>query len=205
MANELGVYQLIKNILADSMVIGGRFVVLKEDGTDVNSTNFGQIVTDALSGFVEVKKYPAVVMLPPYESEEDNDKDWSTWKIDMFFLCLNKRTGDGDIKQPDTQTNTSTHTYQMDWKDMRECAGNFRKMLRNIIRVPPFPNTLREKRGALTHYSRVTMKSNDAANGIRMTFELQLYDNYCTLADYSDNGASIVIPDNFAPHPLHKR
>lgn len=198
--NELGVYQLFKNILAKSLVMQGRFVVLKDAG-DINATNFGQIVQDALSGLTETKKYPAVVMLPPYETEVDNDRDMSTWRIDMLFLCLYKRTGDGDIKTPDTQTNLSQHTYQMDWKDMRECAGDFRKVLRNIIRVPPLPNTIREKKGGLTSYRRVTLKGNDVLNGIHMTFELQLWEDNCVLADYP-NGYVIDIPD-FKPHPLH--
>ena len=203
MANELGIYQLFRNILAASLVIEGRFFILATTGQEINSSNMGEIVKDAMDGMVAAKKYPAAAMLPPVELQVVNDKGWSTFKFTMFFLTLSGRTGDGGIKDPHPETNISQHTKEMDWKDMREVAGCFRKKLREVTRFPPLPNIFREHVPGMDQYLRLTVKGNDSLNGIMLVFEMQLADGLCgELTDY-DPAADIVIPD-FNTHPLHK-
>lgn len=202
-ANELGLYALIKEILSQSMVIGGRFAVLKAAGEDVNTTNFAQSVQDALTGFTVEKKYPCCLMLPPSESEPIDDNGWSVFRCILFFLCPEYRTGDGDIKQPDTQTNVSTHTYQMDWKDMREVAGNFVKAFRTVTTAGSLP--IRENAKVPVQYRRVSGIGNDGLNGIHLMYEVRIWNgiNCGALADYP-NDVTISIT-NFNPHPLHKQ
>lgn len=201
MANELGLYQLIKNIIATSMVMNGRFHVLRS-GNDINSTDFGDIEKDVFDGYTAPQKYPCVLMMPPTESEQTNDKGWSIYHIQMSFLTLYRRTGDGDIKTANIQTNISEHTKEMDWCDMRKCAGDFRKVFRQITRVPPVANNIREG-AAETQYNRVTARGNDNVNGITMSFSVAVFNGICDLSDYGDV-STIVIPD-FNPHPLHKQ
>lgn len=201
MANELGLYALIKNIVAASMVMGGRFHVLRT-GHDINSVNFGDIEKDVFDGYQAQQKWPCVLMMPPTESEPTNDRGWSTYHIQMSFLTLYRRTGDGAIKSANLQTNTSEHTKEMDWCDMRKCAGDFRKVFRQITRIPPVASSIREA-AAETQYSRVTAKGNDNVNGITMSFSVAVFNGICDMADYGDP-AAIVIPD-FNPHPLHKQ
>lgn len=202
-ANELGLYAFIENILSQSMVIGGRFAVLKGAGEDVNATNFGQSVKDVLTGFTTQKKWPAALMLPPNETEVGNDRGWSTYKLVIYFLALSNRTGDGDIKSPNIETNLSTHTYQQDWKDMREVAGNFVKAFREATRTGSYP--IRENAKAPEHYRRATGIGDDKANGIQLMYEVQLWNglNCNPLVDYP-NGVTITVTD-FNPHPLHKQ
>lgn len=202
MANELGVYQLFKNILSASMVIEGRFVILNRIAADMNSSNFGEDVNDALGGLTTSKKYPAVVMTPPIETSINDDKGMYTMRFDMYFLTKYGITGDGDVKSKDLETNRSLHTKEQDWKDMREVAANFRRKLRELIRRPPVCNEIREVKDSRDEYYRITYKMNDNVNGIKLCFELQLVDDCNALADY-DNDVEIEIPD-LSPHPLHK-
>lgn len=199
--NELGLYAFFKEILSQSMVMEGRYVVLKGVGEDINDANFGQRVTDVLSGFTTQKKYPCTLMLPPNETGAANDRGWSNFKLQMFFLCLNQRTGDGAIKQPDIETNTSTHTYQQDWKDMREVAGNFVAIFRQLTRTGAYP--IRENDKVPEVYRRVTKVGNDAANGISLHWEVKIWNGDCELVDYPDEVA--ITMTDFNPHPLHKQ
>lgn len=202
-ANELGLYALIKDILSQSMVIGGRFAVLKASGEDINSTNFAQTIQDALSGFVEKKKYPAVLMLPPYETEPLDDNGWSVYRCQLYFLCPEYRTGDGDVKQPDLQTAISMHTYQMDWKDMREVAGNFVKVFRTVTTDGNLP--IRENSKTPAQYRRLSNVGNDNLNGIHLMYEVRVWNgiNCGALADYP-NDVTVTVSD-FNPHQLHKQ
>jgi hypothetical protein len=203
MANELGIYQLLRNILSKSTVIEGRFAILHGVAADINTTDFGQQVKDVLDGLKVSKKYPAVVMSPPYETQNVDDRGWTTYRFDMFFLTLSQRTGDGEIKNRDIETNLSNHTKEQDWKDMREVAGNFVKKLREITRVPPVCSILREVYGSRNEYKRLTVKANDNLNGIFLSFDMQVAEDYCTFTDYAED-AVIEIPEDFSPHPLHK-
>jgi hypothetical protein len=202
MANELGVYDLFRNILAASTVIEGRFFVLHGVSAEMNSTNMGQLLTDALDSYKEEKKYPCVVLSPPYETEPNDDRGWSVLRFDMYFLTLHHRTGDGDLKTPDTESNISLHTKEMDWKDMRQVAGNFKKKLRELTRVPPLANQFREHAGSGNTYYRLTYKMNDNVNGIKLVFDMQMANDYCSLDDYASD-AVIEIPE-LSPHKLHK-
>ena len=200
-ANELFIYNLFRNILKASIVMEGRFHVLKGNGIDANSSNFGEIVKDELDGLKLAKKYPVVILQPPTEFQTIDDKGWSSYRLHMYFLTLDKRTGDGDIKGVDVITNTSTHTMEQDWKDMREVAGSFRKQLRTILRDCP---VLKETGKVVDTYSRVSYKGNARLNGVYLTFELRLWDGLsCNELDDYQLGIEIEIPE-YNTHPLHK-
>ena len=204
-ADELFIYQLFQNILNTSYVMEGRFHVLRDKRmSDIQETNFGETLTDFLGGLQEKKKYPCVVMLPPTEEQILDDKGWTNMVFNMLFLCLDRRTGDGDIKTPNVQTNTSMHTFQQDWKDMRECAGNFKKMLRTVTRDPTITNLIHENRRTHDEYSRVTYKANDKLNGVLLTFQMQVWNNYCEMDDYPGGPGAITIPD-INSHIIHKQ
>lgn len=204
-ANELGLYALIQNILSQSMVIEGRFAVLKANGKEMDTTNFGQIIQDALTGLVMQKKYPCALMLPPFETEVANDKGWSTYKLQIYFLCLDKRTGDQSVKSPDLETNLSMHTYQMDWKDMREVAGNFVQQFRNMTMNPEVMRSIREHGKGVEMYHRITGIGTDKANGVHLTYEVQVWNGYnCGVLNDYPNGLTITVAD-LNPHPLHKQ
>jgi hypothetical protein len=200
-ANELFIYDLFRNILKASTVMEGRFHVLKGNGIDANSSNFGDIVKDELDGLKLTKKYPVAILQPVTEFQTIDDRGWSAYRLHMYFLTLDKRTSDGDIKGVDVITNTSEHTMLQDWKDMREVAGNFRKKLREVLKAC---TVLQETGKSVDTYSRLSYKGNARLNGVYLTFELRLWDGYnCNpLADYPSD-TEIVIP-TYNTHPLHK-
>lgn len=200
MATILGVIQLFRNILAKSIVIDGRLFVVRS-GADANATNMAQLVTDALDGQTEGQKYPCAVLLPTHKTTVNNDKGYSNLSFQMYFLTLDERTGDGEIKSRDQETNMSTHTKEMDWQDMDKVATEFRKKLRDITRLPPVTKEVREVPGSHDTMYYITEKGNDRINGVKLEFELQVADDNCQFADYPDD-TTIDIPD-FSPHPLH--
>lgn len=205
MANELGIYTLFRNILNQSMVIGGRFFVLKDNQmNDVNAENFGDVVKDAFDGYTSARKYPACIMTPPTEKQAVGERGQPIMHVRMYFVTKQGQTGDGSIKAMNPNTITSEHTKEMDWKDMRECAANFYKVLRELIRKPPLSQQLGECRTGMITYSRVAARGNDNLNGVELTFELMYSDDNCVTADYADISA-ILIPETLSPHPLHKQ
>lgn len=201
--NELALYQLFRNILTASTVIEGRLFLSTLQAYEVNVSNMANMVTDALDGAVIQKKYPCVLMLPPHETGDSGDNRYSTMRFDLFFLTLAGRTGDGDVKSPDYETNRSLHTREQDWKDMRECAGNFRAKLLEILRVPPLSQYVGQQRGATETYNRITSKGNDNLNGVHLIFEVLLRSDLCEPAEYPAE-TEIVIPDDLIPHESHK-
>jgi len=194
------------------MVIQGRFFPLR-DGKDLNTTNFGQLEKDPMTGIFENKKYPCCVMMPPTEKEKVDDQGWSAYQITMYFLTLNGQTGDGGIKQPDMQTLTSTQPFQQDWSDMRQCAGQFRKMIRQITngndtngnRIMSY---LQEHPRQVDIYHRVTNVGADNANGVCLIFEMRVFNGYnltCNqpLPDYPNGVPTPTI--NYIPTTLSQQ
>jgi hypothetical protein len=201
--NELAIYQLFGNILAASVVMEGRFFMVSDANFELNTSNFSASVLDVLDGMKIAKKYPCVVMLPPYETQQANERSTATMRFDMYFLTLSGRTGDGDVKSKDLETNKSLHTREQDWKDMRECAGGFRAKLMELVRKPPLSQYIGIMPGGTDIYRRLMLKGNDSINGIHLTFELMIKPDMCIHDDYPE-GTAITIPEEFNPHPLHK-
>lgn len=200
--NELFLYALFKNILTKSTVIEGRFMVAEGYGNDLNANNLDDVIKDALGGITTVKKYPIAVMMPPVDIVDDYDKGWIDFKCRIFFLTPSYNNGDSSIKSIDKSTNTSKHSIQYDWKDMRECSGDFRKVFNKLIKKRNLSTVVREKQTPdIT--TRFSLMNNDRLSGVEVAFEVSLFGG-CDIADYSDTAIDdIVIPD-FNIHLLHK-
>lgn len=198
--DELGFYQLLKNILTASMVIQGRFFVIA-DKAEINSNNFAQIEQDFMTGLVTGKKYPCALMTAPTHTQTIDDRGWIKMRTSTYFLTTYQRTGDGFVKQPDLQTNLSMQTFAQDWKDMAQCAEEFVRVFRQLTRTPDQGIPITEAK-APDMYSRVSYKGSDVVNGICLHKEYRLYTGWCeALQDYSDIGA-INTDINWTPHPL---
>lgn len=199
--NELFLYQLYQNIFKASSVIEGRFAVLKS-AADINTSNFDELVKDAISGLVGTRKYPVVLLLPIFEQVPSYERGWATMRNHMFFLTADKRNGDGSIKAINTDLNASEHPAWYDWKDMREVAGNFRTKFNEVVRSAGLLTQIRELAKGVDTYSRVSMVGNDRLNGVGLQFNVEMFICPTSVTDY-DPAVSIPIPD-LNIHPLHK-
>lgn len=199
--NELALYQLFRNILAASTVMEGRFFIVRQAAAEINMSNMGSVIADVLDGQTIQKKYPCVVMLPPTETSYATDNGYSMMRLDLYFLTLEGRTGDGDVKSPDLETNRSQHTREEDWKDMRDCAGAFSSKMKELIRVPPLSQYTCI--GGSESYTRMTARGSDGLNGVRLSFDMMLRIDKCSYTEYPAETV-IEIPTDLIPHETHK-
>lgn len=199
--NELNLYAIFKAIIQKSKVIEGRFTVATGYGNDLNTNNLGEIVKDALGGITTVKKYPLALMMPPYEIVQDVSKGWSRFKVRLFFLV--PQYSNNGIKNPNAFNNTSEHTIIQDWKDMRECAGDFRVFLEQVLIGKRLVNQIRIPDNSIDVYERFSNVGNDKLSSVMISFDIELF-NSCDLKDYNLNDLNeieLVLTDL---HPLHK-
>ena len=201
--NELLLYEIVRAILAHSIVMEGRFFVAEGYGNDLNANNYDDIIKDALDNFKPVnKKYPVSVMMPPVEIVGSYEDGWTRFKIDQFFLCTTGFTGSNEIKGMNRASNISEHPIQYDWKDMREVAGNFRKVFNKVIRNSGYTKSINSASDARDYIRRVSNMGNDKLSGVLVSYELNVA-MPCTLSDYADVSA-IQLPTITDIHPLHK-
>lgn len=201
--NELLLYAIIKAILQQSTVMQGRFVVVEGYGNDLNTNNFGDIIKDALDNYKpNARKYPVSVLMPPTEIVDSYEKGWTRFKLDQYFLCTTGYTGSNEIKGLNMKSNTSEHSIQMDWKDMREVAGDFRKVFNKVLRNRGYLNQINSSTNSSDYIKRVSNMGNDKLSGVAVTYELNIA-MPCGLTDY-ENVDAIIIPEISDLHPLHK-
>jgi hypothetical protein len=179
--NELDIYELFKKILSRSKTIEGRFSVAVGYGNDLNTNNLGEIVKDALGGIVTNKKYPLALMMPPYEIVPDSTKGWSRFKVRLFFLTL--QYSNNGIKSPNQFSNTSEYTILQDWKDMRQCAGDFRRYIDEYLICEHLLNKIRIPDNSTESYERFSNVGNDKLVAVMIAFDIEIF-NPCELKDY---------------------
>jgi hypothetical protein len=201
--NELLLYAIIKAILAESKVMQGRFVVAEGYGNDLNANNYNDLVKDALDNYKPVnKKYPVSVLMPPLEIVDSYEEGWARFKLDQFFLCTTGYTGASELKGMNMNANTSEHSIQMDWKDMREVAGDFRKMFNKAIRNTGYLKYINSATNSKDYIRRVSNMGNDKLSGVVVSYELNIA-MPCELKDYEPN-INITLPSITDIHPLHQ-
>lgn len=182
--NELLLYAIIQAVLDQSTVIAGRFFVAEGYGNDLNTENFNNFVKDSFgSNNPMFKKYPVSILLPPVEILESYEKGWSRFKCEQYFLCKMGYTGDNSFKNFNNQTNASEHPIIYDWKDMRECAGDFRRVFNQSLRQGGYLNHINWASGTPDVFRRVSKVGGDQLAGVYVSYELNIA-MPCTTADY---------------------
>lgn len=184
--DELFLYELFKNILTASKTIAGRFVVAEGYGNDLNSNSFDNIITDALGQLSTPQKYPVAILLPPIELVANRGIGWSRFKLRMFFLSTTYNSGANEIMGISVGTNTSTHEIKHTWKDMRQCAGEFRDVLNALVRERELVSYLREAEDATDMYERVSLMNNDRVSGVSLSFEMDLFRGCLAPYEFND-------------------
>jgi hypothetical protein len=201
--NELFLYEIIRSILSYSTVIEGRFLVAEGYGNDLNANNYNDLIIDALENYKPIgRKYPVSVLMPPVEIVESYERGWTRFKLDQFFLCTTYYTGASELKGVNMNSNTANHPIQYDWKDMREVAGDFRRVFNTVIRNQGYMNYLYSTPDTKDYIRRVSNMGNDRLSGVLVSYELSLAMT-CEITDYV-NVNTITLPEIEDLHPLHK-
>jgi len=198
--NELVLYAIIKAVLEQSAVIGGRFHVASGYGNDLNANALDKVVNELPAAR---QKYPVSVLMPPVEIIDKYESKWTRFKMEQYFLCLSGNLGTGGMKAINAAVNASQHSTQYDWKDMRECAINFRMVLNTVLRRDNLLAYVNSASDSKDYMQRVSAIGNDKLNGVRLSYELNVA-MPCTLVDYPAIDA-ITLPDVTAPiHESHE-
>jgi hypothetical protein len=202
--NELNIYEIFKSVFQKSKVIEGRFYLLKGYGNDLNSDNLGESIKETIGTITAPKKYPLVGMMPPYEIVENIFKNWSRFKINLFF-CVPKNANNGQVKSPNSFNNTSNHTVEQDWKDMRECAGDFRGFLYLVLKEKELFTKIRIPSNSIDAYQRYSNVGNDALSVVSLSFDIEIAIP-CDIIDYAPDSIDTLDLTNALGviHPSHK-
>lgn len=208
--NELFLYDrddgLFKAIINQSTVMQGRYFVSTSGGSDLNTNNLEQYLSDALHGIkTPDQKYPCVLCTAPRSVLSERFTE--IFQFQLYFLCKTFVTGQNGIKSLNENQQVSEHHIWYSWKDMKECAVNFRFVLNQIIRkklIDTDPITkyfsLLNETGAIDRLSRF---SNDDVSGVRLSFRIEL-NLECEIQDYALNVIDLVEIPDVDIHPLHK-
>lgn len=185
--NETKLYDLFSNIISKSKTMK-RFVVAPGYGNDLNKGNLGEILTDALGGIVDGKKYPLCMMLPPIEIP-NYDTNWTKFKCRLFFLKgQSTGTSTPSIKPVNNLTDVKIKEV---WKEMRGCAVDFRRVLMQVTENNP-EYGIRDGQSidVIERYSDV---GNDKTAGIGISFDIEIQLN-CEITDYTQDDINLIIP-----------
>ncbi len=195
MISELFLYDqdagLFKNILVNSTVMQGRFFV----------GDLAKVTADQV--------YPCVVCLPPKSLFTSADFLEETFTFQLFFLTKTGITGQNQIKSPNPDNLTSLHPVWYDWKDMKECANNFMRIVKQLIAqkliddVPMKSLIAIDTTRLIPQVLRISNAGTSNASGVSLTFNVILKNN-CQTDDYPGLDIdTVTIPDTNL-HPLHK-
>ncbi|TWP28438.1 hypothetical protein ETU09_05805 [Apibacter muscae] len=198
--NELNIYDLFQQILSKSKVIEGRFHISStETGNDINTENLNDINLEAFGDNENKSKYPLCLLLPPVEEVNSFDElSFTKYYLVMYFLTQSQNDSIG-IKNPNFFNNTSNHPLKYDWKDMRECAINFRKA---FIKVTEKENYIRDSQ-TTDVITRVSKVGNDNLNGVKLTFKINVFEK-CGFTDYNEEDLNKIKINKTDLHLQHK-
>lgn len=194
---------LFTNVFRYSIGIGGRFHVSAKGGLEINADQLGEVIKDLVFP-PSPKKYPLVMMMPPRAIGNYTDKsgEWVKYQVVMFFLTTT-HYANNQLKAPNPNTQTSTHTVLQDWHDMNRCAVNFLRVLERIQKSKNLINDQFRLVQVDKVINPVSFIGVDRVSGVRLDFSCSLFIG-CTLEDYNEtdlNSITIPVEDS---HPEHK-
>ena len=201
--NLKGLLAVLKDIFSQSQLLKGRFFMLKSIN-DLNTTNFGTLAFDNLSGLKEEQKFPCAILKPPIKLKPNDQKGWANYKLQLFILVLNRRNANNDTKNPDLQTNISLQTYTDDWNDTNIIANNFFNALFQYCQAASLMNAVHEKKDSRVYDFKSAIGA-DNVNGVHVSFEVAIWegDNCSPSIDYP-NPITVNVND-FSPNTLNKQ
>lgn len=198
--NLAGMLAIFADIFQQSKLIAGRFCCLSS-AVDINTTNFGQIVTDAFSGLDIKQKFPAALLLPPYKVKKNDQRGWAKYRMELYFFVLDRRNANNDVKNSDTETDISLQTYQNDWNDTNIISDQFFMALVAYCQAGGLTPYLHEDK-AVRQTRFIKGAGNDKVNGCKVEFDMSMWegDNCNAITDYPV--PLVVNVTDFAPNTL---
>ena len=197
---------LFKQILKQSKVMEGRYQVSPSYGHALNTDNLDNFLSEGINGIIDLpQKWPMCVCMPPGSvlGKDDNGSFKEDFVFELFFLCTSGYTSTNKVKFPDRATGQSMHHVWYDWKDMKEVALEFLKMLERVIKLHKLKSFM------VVDFSRIPVRritkiNNDSVSGVSISIAVDFDAEVCDHADYEDDSLSkIVLPAGII-HKLHK-
>jgi len=192
---------LFTNVLLKSKAIKGRFYICPRFGIELNSETLSQVLSEALVNAKPHNKYPLALMMPPRSRGEVkfNLDEFEAYHITMFFL---KQTYYGEGAAINKNTQTSTHTVDEDWHDMKRCANGFVRVLDRMTRKTPGLVSKFRIHPDDKLFNPVSLIGTDRASGIQLDFNISLFTG-CTLEDYTEADIETIEVPVSDSHPEH--
>ncbi|WPV66292.1 hypothetical protein [Chitinophaga sp. LS1] len=196
-----------KSVLEQSKGVQGRFHLCPRFGLEINSDQLEGVINDDIKP-VAGQKYPLAIMMPPRSQGCFDGKmgEWERYRAVMFFLNTTYYTGNNQIKAPNPNTRTSTHTITQDWHDMKRCAVNFLRVVDQLQRDRGLTNSIFRLPGG-SQYDKmidpVSLIGTDRVSGVRLDFQFSLMVG-CEIEDYNIEDISLITVPVADPHPEHK-
>jgi hypothetical protein len=128
-------FKLIKQCAVLCPRVEGRAYVLPKGVADLNSEGLGQLVLDTVNA-TRNERYPCIVVAPPngaFSPDVLNRTSVDTHRLTIGFFTTSFVNGDGSVKSPNKNTNTSTHHISDDWNDMLKEAKFFLAILKQAM------------------------------------------------------------------------
>jgi len=199
--NLKGLLAILSDIFSQSTLIGGRFFALKTS-SDINTANFGQLVTDALGGIITGDKYPCALLMPPFKVKKNDQKGWGRYKIQIYFFVRDRRDTNNEIKNLDTATNISLQVFTDDWNDSNIIADQFFMQFYKYLIAGGLIGSVHEDKDS-RQYHFMAEVGNDRLNGCHVSFDVSVWegDNCGTLTDYANE--PVVNVTDFSPNTLN--
>jgi hypothetical protein len=195
---------LFRNVLKQSIAIGGRFHVAPKGGLEINSDEVNEVLVDLLAR-VAGQKYPLVLIMAPRSMGNYTDKlgEWDKYRIVLFFLQTTYYDSANQVRAINVNTRTSTHTILQDWHDMKRAGVNFLKVLKQVMLNNGLNNSVFRLEQENKYFDPVSMVGTDRASGVKLEFNVSLFLG-CIVEDYTPEGiAAIALPVEDS-HPEHK-
>ncbi len=190
MISYLYITELFKAILSQSIVMQGNVYMCPRYGQELNTDEFNQVIKDLVRR-PHTKEYPIALIMPPLSdvSLKDKNNNWERYYIDMFFLTNTYYTSANQVKSINKNTQTSQHSIEQDWHDMKVCARDFLLSLNNIAdanlgNYTPF--RLVHNDSSKKQFEPVSLNSNDRVSGVKLSFKIDIF-NGCEIEDYQAN------------------
>lgn len=193
MIDELIIYgsfnSIFQQICTQLPDIEDRYHVSPSGGDDLNSNNLDKYINDSVLGLVDKKvKYPICMCFPPTSKIIDlNGSAWEEFNFRVSFLQRTYIDGKNQIRERNTDTNTSSRLIEKDWNDMKNDAARFVQLFKAVLKTNvtiPVNQTIPFKTVLNTSLSPVPVRrlsnvNNDRLSGVEILFSVVLNIAYC--------------------------
>lgn len=195
---------LYTNILMQSRNIEGRFHIFSSlSGSEINQDNFNELLKDLVVP-KDGKKYPGSFLMAPrsvgkYNAVQD---EWEKYFMTQFFLTTTNYSSNNQPQSVNRNTQTSTHTVEQTWHDMRRCAIDFIRTGKQFVAKNMLQSSLFRFTNDDVVIAPVTIVGADRLSGVRMDYKIEMFTG-CAIDDYADGAVNDIPVPAADSHAWH--